>query len=80
MLLSISIYLFYLLFLIKIYPDENHGLYGVIKHQHETMETFIDDVFGPIEDFFIDDYFMAAANLLHELREESKMSTKTIEV
>ena len=28
----------------------------VIKHEHRTMEAFLDDTFGPIEDFFEDDY------------------------
>ena len=30
--------------------------YKVIKHEHRTMEAFLDDTFGPIEDFFEDDY------------------------
>ena len=28
----------------------------MIKHEHRTMEAFLDDTFGPIEDFFEDDY------------------------
>ena len=50
----------------QIYPDEAHGLYGVIKHMHLTMEAFLDNVFGPIEDFFEDDYYLAAAKLLEK--------------
>ena len=49
---------------LQIYPDEAHGLYGVIKHEHQTMEAFLDDVYGPIEDFFENDYYLAAAKLL----------------
>lgn len=54
----------------QLYPDENHGLHGVAKHQHETMEAFLDEVFGPLEDFFKDDYYLAAANLLKDLETE----------
>ena len=52
--------------LLQIYPDEAHGLYGVIKHEHQTMEAFLDDVYGPIEDFFENDYYLAAAKLLEK--------------
>ena len=51
----------------QIYPDEAHGLAGVIKHEHRTMEAFLDDTFGPIEDFFEDDYLLAAVKLLEEI-------------
>ena len=34
------------------YPDENHGLFGVIRHQHLTMEAFFDQVFWPKSDYF----------------------------
>ena len=32
------------------------------------MEAFLDDTFGPLEDFFKDDYYLAAANLLKSLQ------------
>jgi len=48
----------------QIYPDESHGLFGVTRHLYETMEAFLDEVFGPIEDYFEDDYYLAAAKLL----------------
>ena len=51
----------------QIYPDEAHSLSGVIKHEHRTMEAFLDDTFGPIEDFFEDDYLRAAVELLQKV-------------
>ena len=48
----------------QIYPDEAHGLYGVTRHLYETMEAFLDEIFGPIEDYFVNDYYLAAAKLL----------------
>ena len=53
-------------YLFQIYPDEAHGLFGVIKHMHQTMEAFLDSVYGPLEDFFEDDYYLAAAKLLEK--------------
>ena len=50
----------------QIYPDEKHGLQGVLRHQHQTMEAFMDDIFGPMEDYFLDDYYLAAAKLLEK--------------
>ena len=50
----------------QIYPDEGHGLDGVTKHLYQTMEAFLDDKFGPIHDYFEDDYFLAAAMLVEE--------------
>ena len=50
----------------QIYPDESHGLFGVIKHLHLTMEAFLDDVYGPMEDFFENDYYLAASRLLEK--------------
>ena len=50
----------------KIYPDENHSLQRVIEHEHQTMEAFLDDVYGPIEDYFENDYYLAAAKLLEK--------------
>ena len=41
-------------------------IYGVIKHEHQTMEAFLDDIYGPIEDFFENDYYLAAAKLLEK--------------
>ena len=38
----------------------------MIKHEHQTMEAFLDDVYGPIEDFFENDYYLAAAKLLEK--------------
>ena len=49
---------------VQIYPDESHGLYGVTRHLYETMEAFLDDIFGPITDYFENDYYLAAAKLL----------------
>ena len=54
------------LLIIQIYPDEAHGLFGVIKHMHQTMEAFLDDVYGPMEDFFKNDYYLAAAKVLEK--------------
>jgi hypothetical protein len=34
------------------------------------MEAFLDDVFGPLEDFFKDDYYLAAANLMKDMESE----------
>ena len=48
----------------QIYPDESHGLFGVTRHLYETMEAFLDEIYGPIEDYFEDDYYLAAAKLL----------------
>ena len=28
------------------------------------MEAFLDEIFGPIEDYFVNDYYLAAAKLL----------------
>ena len=58
----------------KVYPDENHSLLGVVKHQHETMEAFLDELFGPMEDYFKDDYYLAASQLLAEEAEEEMCS------
>ena len=33
---------------------------------HQTMEAFLDDVYGPMEDFFENDYSIAAAKLLEK--------------
>jgi len=55
-----------ILFRQQIYPDEAHGLFGVIKHMHQTMEAFLDNKYGPIEDFFENDYYLAAAKLLEK--------------
>ena len=48
----------------QIYPEEAHGLYGVTRHLYQTMEAFLDEIFGPIEDYFVNDYYLAAAKLL----------------
>ena len=48
----------------QIYPDESHGLFGVTRHLYETMEAFLDEIYGPIEDYFENDYYLAAAKLL----------------
>lgn len=45
---------------------ERHSLEGVTKHLYQTMEAFMDDKFGPIHDYFEDDYFLAAAKLVEE--------------
>eukprot|EP00090_Calanus_glacialis_P007913 TRINITY_DN16308_c0_g1_i1.p1 TRINITY_DN16308_c0_g1~~TRINITY_DN16308_c0_g1_i1.p1 ORF type:complete len:847 (-),score=98.44 TRINITY_DN16308_c0_g1_i1:552-3092(-) len=66
MMLSKSLVNHHIIFRQQIYPDEAHGLYGVIKHEHQTMEAFLDDVYGPIEDFFENDYYLAAAKLLEK--------------
>ena len=54
----------------QIYPDEGHALTGVQRHLYQTMEAFIDQIFGPIEDYFANDYYQAAALLLEEYRGE----------
>ena len=56
----------------QIYPDEAHSLSGVIKHEHRTMEAFLDDTFGPIEDFFEDDYLRAAVELLQKVERTAR--------
>ena len=56
----------------QIYPDEAHSLSGVIKHEHRTMEAFLDDTFGPIEDFFEDDYLRAAVELLQKVEQVAR--------
>eukprot|EP00091_Calanus_sinicus_P013592 TRINITY_DN30156_c0_g1_i1.p1 TRINITY_DN30156_c0_g1~~TRINITY_DN30156_c0_g1_i1.p1 ORF type:complete len:120 (-),score=36.41 TRINITY_DN30156_c0_g1_i1:567-926(-) len=66
MMLSKTLVNHHIIFRQQIYPDEAHGLYGVIKHEHQTMEAFLDDVYGPIEDFFENDYYLAAAKLLEK--------------
>jgi hypothetical protein len=33
-------------FCLQIYPDEGHGLNGVISHMHSAMESFLQDAFG----------------------------------
>ena len=33
---------------------------------HQTMEAFLDDVYGPMEDFFKNDYYLAAAKVLEK--------------
>ena len=48
----------------QIYPDESHGLYGVTRHLYESMESFLDEIYGPIVDYFENDYYLAAAKLL----------------
>ena len=55
-----------ILFRQLIYPGQAHGLNGVLKHLYRSMEAFLDDVFGPIHDYFEDDYFLAAARLVEE--------------
>ena len=52
------------LFRQQIYPDQAHSLAGVQRHLYQTMEHFIDQIFGPIEDYFLNDYYQAAALLL----------------
>ena len=52
------------LFRQQIYPDEAHSLQRVQRHLYQTMETFMDEIFGPIEDYFVNDYYQAAAALL----------------
>ena len=52
----------------QIYPEESHGLFGVTRHLYETMEVFLDEIYGPIEDYFEDDYYLAAAKLLEVTR------------
>ena len=32
--------------LFQIYPDENHGLSGVLPHLHSTMENFFTECLG----------------------------------
>ena len=39
---------------------------GVLKHLYRTMEAFLDDTFGPIHDYFEDDYFLAAAKIVED--------------
>ena len=48
------------------YSAQDHALAGVTRHLHRTMEAFLDEVFGPIHDYFEDDYFLAAAKLVEE--------------
>ena len=48
----------------QIYPDESHGLFGVTRHLYESMESFLDEIYGPIVDYFENDYHLAAAKLL----------------
>ena len=31
----------------QIYPDEKHGLAGVLEHLHGLMETFLGSCLGP---------------------------------
>ena len=57
----------------QIYPDESHGLFGVTRHLYETMEAFLDEIYGPIEDYFEDDYYLAAAKLLEVTRNNFKL-------
>ena len=52
--------------IIGLYSAQDHALAGVTKHLHRTMEAFLDEVFGPIQDYFEDDYFLAAAKLVEE--------------
>jgi len=54
----------------QIYPDESHGLFGVTRHLYETMEAFLDEIYGPITDYFENDYYLAAAKLLEEYGEQ----------
>lgn len=35
---------------IKVYTDEDHELKGVIYHVHKTIESFMDDNFGSLQD------------------------------
>ena len=49
-----------------LYSAQDHALAGVTRHLHRTMEAFLDEVFGPIHDYFEDDYFLAAAKLVEE--------------
>ena len=58
------------LFRQQIYPGQAHSLAGVQRHLYQTMEQFIDQIFGPIEDYFLNDYYQAAALLLQQYREE----------
>jgi dipeptidyl-peptidase-4 len=30
----------------QVYPDENHGLHGVLRHLYQTMEDFLSDCFS----------------------------------
>ena len=54
----------------QIYPDQGHALTGVQRHLYQTLEAFMDDTFGPIEDYFINDYHQAAALLLEQYQAE----------
>ena len=38
------------------------------------MEAFLDELFGPMEDYFKDDYYLAASQLLAEEAEEEMCS------
>ena len=55
-----------ILFRQQIYPGEKHSLEGVLKHLYRSMEAFLDDTFGPIHDYFEDDYFLAAAKIVED--------------
>jgi len=72
MLLAKALVSHQIIFRQQIYPDEAHSLSGVIKHEHRTMEAFLDDTFGPIEDFFEDDYLRAAVELLQKVERTAR--------
>ena len=40
------------------------------RHLYESMESFLDEIYGPIVDYFENDYYLAAAKLL-EVKEIS---------
>ena len=45
--------------LLKIYLDRIED-FSALVHMYKSMESHFDDCFGPTEDFFRDDYFLAS--------------------
>ena len=45
--------------MIQIYLEESDDVAALV-HMYKSMENHLDERFGPVEDFFRDDYFLAS--------------------
>ena len=54
----------YLKYKYQIYPEKNHDK-AAMRHMYKSMENYLLDCFGPLEDHFQDDYYLAASRLQH---------------
>ena len=49
-------------FTFKIYPEKNFDK-ASMRHMYKSMENYLLECFGPLEDNFKDDYYLAAYQL-----------------